>query len=105
MYIYLQSKSVGCFKMKKKLPKLFHNVDLKTDIEYKKWKKAEDKKFDDKIVKFDDKCWWNSLDTKIKKEFIKTYGSKEIAYQRRLKFTQSLGHCKKYKIIDKTFFI
>ena len=57
MHIYLLSKSVGCYKMKKQLPKCFHNVDLKTDKEYKKWKKAEDKKFNDKIVKFDDKRW------------------------------------------------
>jgi hypothetical protein len=90
--------------MKKKLPKRFHNIDLKTDIEYKKWIKAEDKKFNDKLIKYENDSWWNSLDTKIKKEFIKKYGSKEITYQRRLKFTQSLGNCKKYKIIDETFF-
>ena len=104
MHIYLLSKLVGCYKIKKQLPKRFHNVDLKTDKEYKKWKKAEDKKFDDKLIKIMNNSWWNSLDTKIKKEFIKTYGSKEIAYQRRLKFTQLLGNCKKYKIIDETFF-
>jgi hypothetical protein len=28
--------------MKKLLPKRFHNVDLKSDKEYKKWKKAKD---------------------------------------------------------------
>jgi len=39
MHIYLLSKSVGCYKMKKLLPNRFHNVDLKTDKEYKKWKK------------------------------------------------------------------
>jgi hypothetical protein len=104
MYVYLLSKSVGCYKMKKLLPKRFHNVDFRTDKEYKKWKKAEDKKFEDKIVKYENDSWWNSLDTKIKKEFTKTYGTKEIAYQRRLRFTQSLGYCKKYKTIDKTFF-
>jgi len=90
--------------MKKQLPKRFHNVDLKTDKEYKKWKKAEDKKFDDKLIKYENDFWWNSLDTKIKKEFIKKYGSKEITYQRRLKFIISCRHCKKYKIIDETFF-
>ena len=47
MHIYLLSKSVGCYKMKKQLPKCFHNVDLKTDKEYKKWKKAEDKIIDE----------------------------------------------------------
>jgi len=104
MHIYLVSKSVGCYKMKKQLPKRFHNVDLKTDKEYKKWKKDEDKKFNDKLIKHENNFWWNSLDTKIKKEFIKKYGSKEITYQRRLKFTISLGHCKKYKIIDETYF-
>ena len=104
MHIYLLSKSVGCYKIKKQLPKRFHNVDLKTDKEYKKQKKAEDKNFDDQIVKTMNNCWWNSLEIKIKKEFIKTYGTKEIAYQRRLRFTQLLGYCKKYKIIDETFF-
>jgi predicted HTH transcriptional regulator len=90
--------------MKKRLPKRFHNVDLKTNEEYKKWKKAEDKKFDVKIVKTMNNFWWNSLEIKVKKEFIKTYGTKEIAYQRRLRFTQSFGLCKTYKIIDETFF-
>ena len=104
MHIYLQSKSVGCYKMKKQLPKRFHNVDLKSDKEYTKWKKAEDKNFDDKIIKYENDSWWNSLDTKIKKEFIKKYGSKEIANKKKLKFTQLLGYCKKYKIIDETFF-
>ena len=33
MHIYLLSKSVGCYKMKKLLPKRFHNVDLKSDNE------------------------------------------------------------------------
>ena len=50
---------------------------MKTDEEYKKWKEAEDKKIDDKLIKYKNDSWWNSLDTKIKKEFIKTYGSKE----------------------------
>jgi predicted HTH transcriptional regulator len=95
---------VGCYKIKKLLPKRFHNVDLKTNEEYKKWKKAEDKKFNDKIVKFDDKCWWDSLDKNKRKEYVDKYGSKEITYQRRHRFTQSLGYCKKYKIIDETFF-
>ena len=104
MHIYLLSKSVGCYKMKKLLPKRFHNVDLKTNEEYKKWKKAEDKKLNDKIVKFDDKCWWDSLDKNKRKEYVDKYGSKEITYQRRHRFTQSLGYCKKYKIIDETFF-
>ena len=67
MHIYLLSKSVGCYKIKKQLPECFHNVDLKSDKEYKKWKKAEDKKFNDKFVKIDDKCWWDSLD-KIKEK-------------------------------------
>lgn len=104
MHIYLLSKSVGCYKMKKQLPNRFHNIDLKTVKEYKKWKEIEDKKFDNKLAKFINDSWWNSLDTKIKKEFIKTYGTKEIVYQRRLRFTQSLGYCKKYKIIDETYF-
>ena len=103
-YVFILSKTYGCYKIKKLLPKRFHNVDLKTNEEYKKWKKAEDKKFDDKIVKTMNNFWWNSLEIKIKKEFIKTYGTKEIAYQRRLRFTQSFGLCKTYKIIDKTFF-
>lgn len=84
--------------MKKLLPKRFHNVDFKSDKEYKKWKEAEDKKFDDKIVKFQNNYWWNSLDSKRK------YGTKEIAYQRRLRFIQSFGLCKTYKIIDEKFF-
>ena len=75
--------------MKKNLPKHFYNVDLKSDIEYKK---------------FDDKCWWNSLDKNKRKEYVDKYGSKEFTYQRRHRFTQSLGYCKKYKIIDETFF-
>lgn len=103
-YVFILSKTYGCYKMKKLLPKRFHNVDLKTGKEYKKWKKAEDEKFDNKIVKFQNDSWWNSLDNNTKKEYIKKYETKEIAYQRRLRFTQSFGLCKTYKIIDKTFF-
>lgn len=42
MHIYLLSKLVGCYKMKKQLLKRFHYIDLKTDKEYKKWKEIED---------------------------------------------------------------
>lgn len=45
MHIYLESKSIGCYKMKKQLPKRFHNVDLKTVKEYKK--------FDNKLIKYE----------------------------------------------------
>ena len=31
MHIYLLSKSVGCYKMKKQLPKRFHNVDIEDE--------------------------------------------------------------------------
>jgi predicted HTH transcriptional regulator len=103
-YVFILSKTYGCYKIKKLLPKRFHNVDLKTNEEYKKLKKAEDKKFDDKIVKFQNDSWWNSLDNNTKKEYIKKYETKEIAYQRRLRFIQSFGLCKTYKIIDETFF-
>ena len=37
-YVFILSKTYGCYKMKKLLPKRFHNVDLKSDNEYKKWK-------------------------------------------------------------------
>jgi predicted HTH transcriptional regulator len=103
-YVFVLSKTYGCYKMKKLLPKRFHNVDLKMDKEYKKWKKAEDKIFDDKIVKFDDKCWWDSLDENKRKEYIKKYGTKEIACNRRIRFLTSFGLCKTYKTIDETFF-
>ena len=46
-YVFILSKTYGCYKMKKLLPKRFHNVDLKKDKEYKKWKKAEDKIIDE----------------------------------------------------------
>lgn len=103
-YVFILSKTYGCYKMKKLLPKRFHNVDLKMNEEYKKWKKAEDKIFDDKIVKFQNDSWWNSLDNNKKKEYIKKYGTKEIACNRRIRFLTSFGLCKTYKIIDKTFF-
>jgi len=102
MHIYLLNKSVGCYKMKKLLPNRFHNVDLKSDNEYKKWKEAEDKKFNDKIVKFDDKCWWDSLDENKRKEYINKYGNNLFNWKHRM--TNHGGNCKKYKIIDKTFF-
>ena len=105
MYVYLLSKSVGCYKMKKLLPKRFHNVDLKSDIEYKKWKKAEDKKFDDKIVKYENDSWWNRLDENKKKEYINKYGNNlDNLFAWKHRMTTHGGHCKKYKIIDKTFF-
>jgi len=88
--------------MKKLLPNRFHNVDLKSDNEYKKWKEAEDKKFNDKIVKFDDKCWWDSLDENKRKEYINKYGNNLFNWKHRM--TNHGGNCKKYKIIDKTFF-
>ena len=96
-YVFILSKTYGCYKMKKLLPKRFHNVDLKTGEEYKKWKKAGDEKFDNY-------SWWNSLDNNTKKEYIKKYGTKEIACNRRIHLVASLGYCKKYKIIDETFF-
>jgi hypothetical protein len=49
-YVFVLSKTYGCYKMKKLFPKRFHNVDLKKDKEYKKWKELEDKIFDDKII-------------------------------------------------------
>ena len=105
MYVYLLSKSVGCYKMKKLLPNRFHNVDLKSDIEYKKWKKAEDKKFDDKIVKYENDSWWNRLDENKKKEYINKYGNNlDNLFAWKHRMTTHGGHCKKYKIIDKTFF-
>jgi hypothetical protein len=70
-YVFILSKTYGCYKIKKLLPKRFHNVDLKTNEEYKKWKKTEDKKFDDKIVKFQNNYWWNSLDNNTKKRIYK----------------------------------
>jgi hypothetical protein len=82
-YIYVTSHWVRCFKMKIKLPKRFHNVDLKSDNEYKKWKKSEDEKFDNKITLLNDELWWNNLEEKEKKEIIKEYGTKEKFYSRR----------------------
>jgi len=61
--------------MKIKLPKRFHNIDLKSDNEYKKWKKSEDEKFDNKITLLNDELWWNNLEEKEKKEIIKEYGT------------------------------
>ena len=117
MHIYILSKSVGCYKMKKLLPKRFHNVDLKMDKEYKKWKKAEDKKFDDKIVKFDDKCWWDSLDNEGMAVMRSMYPieTKETACKRRWRFIAPSADFfidgrkypkqkQKYKIIDKSYF-
>jgi len=84
-YINITS-STFCYKIKKLLPKRFHNVDLKLDEKYKKWKETEDKKFNDKIKKLDNEVWWNNLDEKDKKELIKGYGTKEIACSRRWHF-------------------
>lgn len=84
-YINITS-STFCYKIKKLLPKRFHNVDLKLDEKYKKWKEAEDKKFNNKIKKLDNEVWWNNLDEKDKKELIKGYGTKEIACSRRWRF-------------------
>ena len=98
MHIYLLSKSVGCYRMKKQLPKRFHNVNLKTNEEYIKWKKAEDKKFDDKR-------WWNSLDKNKRKDYTKKYGNNlDNLFAWKHRMTYHGGYCKKYKIIDKTFF-
>ena len=57
---------------------------LKTNKEYKK---------------FDDKCWWNSLDKN------KKYGNNlDNLFAWKHRMTYHGGYCKKYKIIDKTFF-
>ena len=78
---------------------------MKTNEEYKKWKKAKDKKFDNKIVKFDDKCWWDSLDKNKRKEYIDKYGNNlDNLFAWKHRMTYHGGYCKKYKIIDKTFF-
>jgi predicted HTH transcriptional regulator len=104
-YVFILSKTYGCYKMKKLLPKRFRNVDLKMDKEYKKWKKAEDKKFDDKIVKFDDKRWWDSLDKNKRKEYIDKYGNNlDNLFAWKHRMTYHGGLCKTYKIIDETFF-
>jgi hypothetical protein len=80
--------------MKKLLPKRFHNVDLKTDKEYKKWKEAEHKKLDNEV-------WWNNLDEKDKKELIKRYGTKEYACSRRWRFISTLScSWKEYKYFN-----
>jgi hypothetical protein len=82
--------------MKKQLPKRFHNVDLKTDKEYKKWKKAEDKKFDNKVVNFDDNCWWASLDKNKRKKYIDKFGKNlDNLFAWKHLMTYHGGHCKK----------
>jgi hypothetical protein len=56
-------------------------------------------------VKFDDKCWWDSLDENKRKEYINKYGNhldNLFAWKHRM--TYHGGHCKKHKTIDKTFF-
>jgi hypothetical protein len=70
-YVFILSKTYGCYKMKKLLPKRFHNVDLKNNNEYKKWKKAEDEIFENK-------CWWDSLDKYKRKEYVDKYGYRNI---------------------------
>ena len=113
-YVFILSKTYGCYKMKKLLPKRFHNVDLKSDNEYKKWKKAEDKKFEYKIQKFDDKCWWDSLDDEgiaIMRSIYPTK-TKEYACTRRWRFIGTFEfddnkypkQKQKYKLIDKSYF-
>jgi hypothetical protein len=99
-YINITS-STFCYKIKKLLPKRFHNVDLKLDEKYKKWKEAEDKKFNNKIKKLDNEVWWNNLDEKDKKELIKGYGTKEIACSRRWRFIATFScSWKEYKYFN-----
>ena len=82
-YVYVTSRWARCFKMKIKLPKRFHNIDLKSDNEYKKWKKYKDDKFDNKITLLDDELKWNNFEEKEKKQLIKEYGTKEKFISRR----------------------
>jgi len=48
--IYIVSETYGCYKMEIPLPHKFHNVDMKTDNEYIKWKNEQNKLLDDRIV-------------------------------------------------------
>ena len=71
------SETYGCYKMKIPLPKKFHNVDMKTDNEYIKWKNEQDNLLDNRIIECENNKWWNTLDDKTREDLLKKYGSSD----------------------------
>ena len=70
MSIYIRSNDYGCFRIKKKLPIKFINIDKKKDSKYKEWYKKEQKKFTNDIKKHIDDIWWDNLEENAKKKII-----------------------------------
>ena len=102
--IYIVSETYGCYKMEIPLPHKFHNVDMKKDNEYIKWKNEQDKLLDDRIVEYENNKWWNTLDDKTREDLLKKYGSSDMAKKRKVRFTCNMDKCTNYKTIDDSFF-
>jgi len=105
-FIYLISNTYECIKMRYKLPNKFEKVNLKINKEYLKWKMVKDIKFDSKVVKHLNEKWWRSIDDNKKKELKNMYKTKEVIFNRRVRFSSNILSNKlcKYEIIDKTYF-
>ena len=64
---------MDAIKWKNNYPNTFIMLIWKRTKNIKNGKKAEDKKFDDK-------CWWDSLDKNKKKEYVDKYGYRSIEW-------------------------
>lgn len=94
--VYVRSSST-CYHMKINTPKRFK--DDKKSPEYKKWKKAKDKEYDEKARDFEAEEWWNSKNEKEQKELLKKYKTKEVAKSRFLYWAVGGGTCKGYRVL------
>ena len=74
MYIYIKSdRYYGCYKIMKKLPIKYLEVDKRKNKMYKEWKKKQEELFTKKIKKHLEDKWWNNLSDKDQKDFIQKY--------------------------------
>jgi uncharacterized membrane protein YheB (UPF0754 family) len=114
MSIYIRSSYCGCYRIKKKLPKRFINIDKRKDSKYKEWYKKKQKKFTNDIQKYIDDIWWDNLEENAKKKLFKIYKPTlkknykiikeneiiQFIKNRRWRFISQYGKCKYYKLIE-----
>ena len=74
MSIYIKSDSYyGCYKILKKIPDEYLNVNKRKNKKYKEWKTKQEELFTKKIKKHLEDKWWNNLSDKDQKYFIQKY--------------------------------
>jgi hypothetical protein len=74
MSTYIKSDSYyGCYKILKRIPDEYLNVNKRKNKKYKEWKEKQKELFTKKIKKNLEDKWWNNLSNKVQQNFIQKY--------------------------------